>query len=1555
MAVGKINIIFRALLIIGLFYCFLSSSFAYANATLPELNQSTDSSRSYTFTANENVTLNENMGTTSSGLFSVIGVSKDSNSIIFNSYSGFVVSEIQTTLNLSDLTMKNALSAIGSVIYNTAQDSQITINNVNFNSNSVLSQTNAYGGAVYTIGKMTFTNSSFEGNYAVTQGDSSVAQGGAIYAQDSIQLIADSDNVVIVDNYVMDNNGQEDNAIYMANSDSTLTLSAQNQGTIYLYDNIDGASGYNVSLTGDGSGKIGLFGDINNANISISNVDITFADGETTSHTLNNLTIGNNVKFIMDIDLAEQKADTITSNNASGTVYLSELNVLSAPSGDSTTVQILKNADNLTLNIDQLSENLYTSVQPTMYSTSLLADSVSLGRTDTDNDSITINGWKDVLYEMVHDTTPTHMIKSFIFNSENEYVLTKDLGEIPQEIMLTVINDSNAEYGTLNANNHSMFQIKNPITSIELNDILVKNAKSSTDGSVVYLDNAASDFTANNSVITSNSSDRNGGAIYVQNGTLNLQNSTLSNNSAGENGGAIYITEDAQTEIINTDFVNNTAGQKGGAIYTNSRVTISADNGESTFEGNTAGGENNAIYANTDASVTLNATNNGAINMNDKISGSQNGYRLNVTGDSTGNVNINNTVENANITLSGSNLNLGKDNLLKGNNFNAQGGNLNLVNNEIGNTDFSRLTTSGRTNVAVDVDLANQAMDRVTADNYSNINGKINVNKMHLLSDATSKTTKILFADSPLKRSVTSSVKTVTYSRVYKYLVSYSPSSGYFTFNRGNGGGPDDFNPAILPSGIAQQVAYLNQLNNYQMAMYHSYTYMTIPKIDRIKAKRNAYAQNVYDNGYNPTYIGVPEEVKSIWVSPYSTFESIPLKKGPKVSSISYGTLFGGDSDYIDIGHGFGLVYGGYVGYNGNNFHYKGIDSNQQGAVIGATANIYKGNFYNTITANVGWMINNTDTPYGSDTMNIIMTGFADKIGYNFELIGGKLIIQPSVMMGYTFVSSTDYTSSDGVRINTEPLHVVHFIPGVRVIGNLANGWQPYALINVVCNFLDKTNVTADNIALPRMSVDPYVEYGIGIQKRWADKYSGFAQTTIRSGGRRGASILFGFRCMLGKLVQKTSNIVHKDPEKKTVKFKEKKEPNIQIVSNKQSKQPRKPKEKKERIAKRPSFNLISMLKEVKRKIFYRYNTDVSAKVVTDVYSDGVIISNVEGQKVDSKHKQANAIDYKDQDRIKDVDNIKPTVETVTEKVKTIKVTPKKTGSSDVEVKPAVQTKTEKKHEVKSVVQTKTEKKPDVKPVVQTKTEKKPEVKSVVQTKTEKKPEVKHVVQTKTEKKPEVKPAVKTETEKKPEVKPAVKTKTEKKPEVKSAVKTTTQAKTKQNVTTVKYGKPEDKKVENIQNKINSLSGQDKLIIVKPVPVKPAWVKPEVKDTIVLPKQEVQNLEVKSVVQSKGEEKTEVNNIKVQPEIKQSGEKTVLMNKVEQVPQKQKIEIKPEVKTVQEVSQKTVEQSVNKTDCIKRINAKINKNLHINQTQYKFRKAPKGFGDYNLDIIDFKF
>ena len=64
--------------------CSTSVLLADATETLPQLNQSTEIIRDFTFNDSENVTLEENMGTTSSGIFSVNGVSSEENSIVFN-------------------------------------------------------------------------------------------------------------------------------------------------------------------------------------------------------------------------------------------------------------------------------------------------------------------------------------------------------------------------------------------------------------------------------------------------------------------------------------------------------------------------------------------------------------------------------------------------------------------------------------------------------------------------------------------------------------------------------------------------------------------------------------------------------------------------------------------------------------------------------------------------------------------------------------------------------------------------------------------------------------------------------------------------------------------------------------------------------------------------------------------------------------------------------------------------------------------------------------------------------------------------------------------------------------------------------------------------------------------------------------------------------------------------------------------------------------------------------------------------------------------------------
>lgn len=147
----------------------------------------------------------------------------------------------------------------------------------------------------------------------------------------------------------------------------------------------------------------------------------------------------------------------------------------------------------------------------------------------------------------------------------------------------------------------------------------------------------------------------------------------------------------------------------------------------------------------------------------------------------------------------------------------------------------------------------------------------------------------------------------------------------------------------------------------------------------------------------------------------------------------------------------------------------------------------------------------------------MLATGIASKTGYNFELAKGKFVIQPNYLMSYTFVNTFDYTNSQGVRIESNPLNAIQIAPGIKFIGNLKNGWQPYASVQMVWNILDKTEFKANNVSLPDMSVKPYVQYGVGVQKHIGERLTGFGQAMIRNGGRNGVALSFGFRWALGK------------------------------------------------------------------------------------------------------------------------------------------------------------------------------------------------------------------------------------------------------------------------------------------------------------------------------------------------------------------------------------------------------------------------------------------------------
>ena len=457
------------------------------------------------------------------------------------------------------------------------------------------------------------------------------------------------------------------------------------------------------------------------------------------------------------------------------------------------------------------------------------------------------------------------------------------------------------------------------------------------------------------------------------------------------------------------------------------------------------------------------------------------------------------------------------------NDVNINSGTLNLINNGINNLSANSFKINGNVNLLLDADLRNSSMDRLPSTTVAN--GVINVNGINLLSDSANEKTYIPFAYDSFKdkvqtnittvgKDVSNSYQTTTFAPIYKYDVSYNPSNGYFLFSRGGGKSSADFNPAVLSGAVNSQIGAYSAINEtFSYAFRHAdYSYMPLPKKIRTLANRYAIIEPKsmrYENEYSKT--------GGIWYQPYANFENVGLSNGPRVDVQSYGSLIGGDSSYKQLKRGWGTVTTPYIGYNGTSQSYSGVSTTTNGGILGLTQTFYHGDFFTALTVNAGASNGESSTMYGKENYTALMAGVGSKTGYNFEFNDGKFIIQPSLLMAYTYVNTFDYTNAAGIKISSDPLHSIQLHPSIKLMGNVGRGWQPYASVGMVWNILNETRFTANNVRLPEMSIRPYVEYGVGLQKVWQDKCTGFVQAMLRNGGRNGVALTFGFKWAVGK------------------------------------------------------------------------------------------------------------------------------------------------------------------------------------------------------------------------------------------------------------------------------------------------------------------------------------------------------------------------------------------------------------------------------------------------------
>lgn len=711
------------------------------------------------------------------------------------------------------------------------------------------------------------------------------------------------------------------------------------------------------------------------------------------------------------------------------------------------------------------------------------------------------------------------------------------------------------------------------VTAIE-NVVFKGNTSGSTGGAIgmrdpVNGDNSGASLEISGAIFENNTAAGNGGAVYNT-----FENTTISKTefvgNKGVNGGAIYNEAAGQTgaqspaaglTVEDVSFTNNSATGQGGAIFANNDVTVNAKGSDVTFSGNSdSNGANDIIMNAAGSTLELNAAEGKSLSLgggvksgNDEDAAAT--YNIAINGatydanqegsfDAVGQVVLANTVNNAMIDVAQGTLGLSSVANVDKSKVNVQSGaTLDTANNQI-ETVGSNITLQSGAELKVDIDAATGKGDNFSGANIiADNNGEKNVviNEINAVGETNETNLSSLNIASALgltdvadvSVSAAAMAQTYTVMTPIRKMNGIIDENGMMTFAP-TGNGYRDFNPAVMAAPVAAQLGgYLTQLNAYNQAFHNMDMYMLMTKSQRKALKMAGRVASTSLVGG----VEAAHKDNNMWFNPYASYEKVDLNHGPKVENTGYGMFFGGESDLKDLGHGWDGVFGAYVGYNGSHQSYDGVSVYQNGGSLGLVGMAYKDNFFTGLTINTGANAASANTRFGDEDFAMLMAGIASKSGYNFEFKDGKVILQPSLLMSYTMVNTFDYDNGANVNITSDALHAFQLEPGVKLIGNLKNGWQPYAGVSFVWNLFDKAKFQANDVSLPQISVKPYVKYGVGVRKSWGERLTGFFQTYVTNGGRNGVGFQAGFSFAIGKDSGSKVNATGKLPEIKKLEL----------------------------------------------------------------------------------------------------------------------------------------------------------------------------------------------------------------------------------------------------------------------------------------------------------------------------------------------------------------------------------------------------------------------------------
>lgn len=1060
-----------------------------------------------------------------SGSFTLTDFSHNTlNTVNQSQYGNNCYTQTGGTLNLTNASTLNLNDGSGSYIKG---------GNVNINGGSTLSINNGVSNNAASIVMSGSNNTLSIGNFSSTQTTLSLNSGSDIQSGSTINIGAagntNINNVLNVNSGATIESAAKIN-VYQNNS---LNITGGNA----TLNNTDTWAGYvnlhsgNLNLSG------GSYNDINNPYRQTGG---TLSLGNTASLTLTNantITAGANSTTTINIGTAASDASSLTVSNSSNLNATAPLANLIINVGSPTSIGNFLNVVGGTI------DPTATIVLNTDNTMEISGGTVTLNEAGTGTDTLAgtviLSGG-----DLYLDSIVSH--GAFEQTGGNVYVENSASSVSP------LSGERHFHGGTINLRNNGKLTLKAPDTWTATNF--------NNNGGTLTLDGFTHDTTAagklnqtagatnltNTSTLTMDldnaSNALSGGTVSIDHtSTLNIANATaktvgaslsgdgtINKNLAGTltlTGRNSAFTGDLYVNAGSVDF-NSTSGTTNSYISgtthlaAGSNLNVNTDSGaSSTVLNNISGGTVNKTGAGT---CYVDANSNGNFNYNLNVQqGAVNVVTTNTAnfnnpvsvGQGPGNpvatlrVSAADTNFNNGLTLSNAYmgiLNNGFDvtgNMSVGSTVDTMNGVI-ATNNISGNLNVG---ASGTAEYLIDV-----SPNTATSDKYV-IGGNITTtNPTGIIDISNFKIIGPVSNTRNINLNVFNTAGTIDPGIVFKATsgIVSSPLALYSLSSQGSGNYAlnwVDYNPQVFRGQVATEAAYANQLTTNNVLFDHIGLVSQQLLSDE---KPNVYANE------NPLFAPYQYSQKEggLWYKAYGNLERLQLSQNINTQNNMWGSLVGADFPIMELKNGWKLIPTAYVGYTGAYQTYSGVNMYQNGGQGGIIGTFYKGNFIESLLANVGGYGNDMNVAGTRDTTGNWFAGVASKSAYNVKL-PKDFILQPNMLFSYNAFGAQNWNSNyGGTSMLTNMMNGLNLAPGLNLILQ-KDTWSVYATTQLMFNLMNGTGGSINDISLPTVKMSStYFSYGLGITKRFKDRLSAYGQILFSNGVRTGVGFQGGLQ-----------------------------------------------------------------------------------------------------------------------------------------------------------------------------------------------------------------------------------------------------------------------------------------------------------------------------------------------------------------------------------------------------------------------------------------------------------